>query len=245
MTNYRLILCYDGTRYRGWQRLGSTANTVQQKVEEALSRLLGQPVALCASGRTDAGVHARNQVCSFQAETDLPCEELLTALRRVLPQDIGALSLQTAPPRFHARYNCRGKTYVYRIWRSEVPNVFERDYLYSFTLPLDLEAMRKAAALLCGEHDFSAFTNAKPGKKSAVRRIDSITFTELEQELRFTFCGSGFLYNMVRILVGTLLDVGMGQIAPEQIPEILSSGKREKAGSMVPARGLILWDVFY
>ena len=136
MANYKLVLCYDGTRYNGWQRLGSTANTIQQKVEDALTRLLGQTVEIAASGRTDAGVHAKVQVCSFQADTILSCEQMLAGLRRVLPQDIGALSLEPAPPRFHARYNCLGKTYVYRVWRTELPNIFERNYIYPFSAPL-------------------------------------------------------------------------------------------------------------
>ena len=154
MGNYLLILSYDGTRYNGWQRLGSTGNTIQQKVEDALSRLLDQKIEIAASGRTDAGVHARRQVCSFRAETTLSCQEILASLRAVLPQDIGAISLEAAALRFHARYNCRGKTYVYRIWRSEAPNVFERSFLLPFSKPLNLSAMRAAAALLCGEHDF-------------------------------------------------------------------------------------------
>ena len=239
--NYMLVLSYDGTRYRGWQRLGSTDNTIQQKVETALSRLLSQEVEVCASGRTDAGVHARRQLCTFRAETALSCGELLCSLRQVLPQDIGALSLAAAPPRFHARYSCTGKTYVYRIRTSETPNVFERDYLFPYPQPLDLASMRAAAALLCGEHDFSAFTNAKM-KKSAVRRIDSIGFEESGDELRITFRGSGFLYNMVRILVGTLLEVGTGQRAAEEIPSVIASRKRENAGFLAPAKGLILWD---
>ena len=239
--NYKLVLSYDGTRYRGWQRLGNTDNTIQRKVETALSRLLEQEVEICASGRTDAGVHARRQLCTFQAETALPCGNILRSLRQVLPQDIGAVALTEAPPRFHARYSCISKTYVYRIWTSETPNVFERDYLFPYSQPLDLSAMRAAATHLCGEHDFSAFTNAKM-KKSAIRRIDSIGFEQIGGELRMTFQGSGFLYNMVRILVGTLLEVGIGQRAAEEIPAIIASHKRENAGFLAPAKGLILWD---
>ncbi len=245
MGNYLLILSYDGTRYNGWQRLGSTGNTIQQKVEDALSRLLDQKIEIAASGRTDAGVHARRQVCSFRAETTLSCQEILASLRAVLPQDIGAISLEAAALRFHARYNCRGKTYVYRIWRSEAPNVFERSFLLPFSKPLDLSAMRAAAALLCGEHDFSAFTSAKHMKRSAVRRIDSIELSEEGDELRLIFRGNGFLYNMVRILTGTLLSVGTGALSPDSIPAILASGRRENAGPTVPARGLILWDEEY
>ena len=242
MTTFRLLLSYDGTKYNGWQRLGNTENTIQHRVEAALSRLLDQPIEVSASGRTDAGVHARRQVCSFHAETGLSCEEILRSLRTFLPQDIGALSLDIAPVRFHARYNCLNKTYVYRVWTSEVPNVFERQFLYPFSEPLDLPAMRKAASLMCGEHDFSAFTNAGRMKKSAVRRILSIDLDQREQELRFVFKGTGFLHNMVRILVGTLLEVGTHRRAPEEIPAVFESRRRENAGFLAPAKGLTLWD---
>lgn len=245
MKNYRLTLSYDGTKYNGWQKLGSTENTIQHKVEAVLSRLLEQETEISASGRTDAGVHARRQVCSFHAETTKTCEELLRELRQYLPQDIGALDLAPAPPRFHARLNCTGKTYLYRIWNAETPNVFERNYLYRYTQPLDIEAMKAAAALLCGEHDFSAFTSAKQMKKSAVRRIDSIEIQRKEDEIQLFFTGNGFLYHMVRILTGTLLEVGTGKRDPTDLPEILASGKRERAGFLAPAKGLILWDVQY
>ncbi len=245
MKNYRLSLCYDGTRYNGWQRLGSTDNTIQQKVEALLSRLLEQEVEVAASGRTDAGVHARKQICSFHAETDQDRGKLLSEIRRYLPQDIGALELTEAAPRFHARLNCTGKTYLYRIWTSEQPNVFERNYLYVYTKPLDVERMKTAAAMLCGEHDFAAFTNAKHMKKATVRKIHDIQFEQTGEELRLYFSGNGFLYNMVRILTGTLLEIGAGERAPEEIPEIFASRSREKAGFLVPAKGLILWDVQY
>ncbi|MBO6092628.1 MAG: tRNA pseudouridine(38-40) synthase TruA [Oscillospiraceae bacterium] len=245
MNNYRLTLSYDGTKYNGWQRLGSTENTIQCKVETTLSRLLGQTIEVSASGRTDAGVHARRQVCSFRAETMMSCEELLKELRRYLPQDVGALDLSPAPPRFHARLNCTEKTYLYRIWNSETPNVFERNYLYIYSVPLDMEAMKAAATLLCGEHDFSAFTSAKQMKKSPVRRIDSIEIKRKGEEIQLFFTGNGFLYHMVRILTGTLLEVGAGKRKPAELPDILASREREQAGFLAPAKGLILWDVQY
>ena len=214
MPNYKLTLCYDGGRYKGWQRQGNTAGTIQEKLETILSRLLDQPVDLAASGRTDAGVHAREQVCSFRADTELSTEELLRQLRNYLPEDIGALSLEIAPPRFHARLNCTGKTYVYRIWNSPEPDVFQRRYRVPVPDALDLDAMRRAAALLCGEHDFAAFCSAKPGKKSTVRELRSIQIEKDGTDLRLIYAGSGFLYNMVRILTGTLLEVGKGLRQP-------------------------------
>lgn len=245
MRNFKLCLCYDGTRYNGWQKQGNTENTIQFKLETLLSRLLNQQVEVAASGRTDAGVHAKNQVCSFRAETELDCETLLAEIRRYLPEDIGALSLEEAEPRFHARLNCKGKTYVYRVWNSAAPNVFERKYMYSYTEALDIEAMRNAAKTLCGEHDFSAFTSAKNMKKSAVRRIDSLDISEENGELRFCITGSGFLYNMVRIIIGTLLEVGTGKRSPYSVITALSSLDRKNAGFTAPAQGLTLWDVYY
>ena len=245
MPNYKLRLCYEGTRYRGWQKQGNTENTIQGKLEALLSRLLSQEIELAGAGRTDAGVHAREQVCSFRAETALSCDELLAALRRYLPEDIGALSLEPAPPRFHARLNCRGKTYVYRIWNSEAPNVFERRYLFPVPEPLDLEAMKKAAALLCGRHDFAAFCSLKHGRKSSVRELRRLEIRRDGDELRLVFEGDGFLYNMVRILTGTLLQVGRGERAPEEMTAILSSLDRAQAGPTAPAQGLTLWEVRY
>ena len=243
--NFRLMLCYDGTRYRGWQRQGNTDNTIQAKMEGLLTRMLGQTVELAASGRTDAGVHARCQVCSFKANTDYDTNFMLTELRKFLPEDIGALALTEAAPRFHARLNCREKTYVYRVWNSEEPNVFERRYLYVIPAPLDLDLMRIAGENLLGEHDFSAFCSNKHMKKSAVRELRSIGIERLGGEVRLTFTGSGFLYNMVRILTGTLLEVGTGQRSVESARAALESLDRERAGFTAPAQGLMLWDVRY
>ena len=243
--NFRLTLCYDGTRYRGWQRQGNTDNTIQARVEGILSRLLDQPVEIAASGRTDAGVHARHQVCSFKANTNYDNQFMLTELRKYLPEDIGALELTEAAPRFHARLNCREKTYVYRVWNSPEPNVFERKYLYAYPAPLDLDLMRRAGECLIGEHDFSAFCSTKHMKKSAVRELKSIGIERLGGEVRLTFTGNGFLYNMVRILTGTLLEVGSGQRGAESVRAALESLDREQAGFTAPAQGLILWDVRY
>ena len=174
MRNFKLTLCYDGGRYDGWQRQGNSDNTIQGKLEVLLTRLLSQSVEVAGSGRTDAGVHALGQVCSFRAETELTCAELLREIRRYLPEDIGALSLEEAETRFHARLSCREKTYVYRIWNSEEPNVFERRWMVSVPGSLDLDAMRTAAAQLVGEHDFTTFCANRHMKKTAVRNLKRI-----------------------------------------------------------------------
>ncbi len=245
MTNFKLVLSYEGTRYRGWQRQGNTAGSLQEKLEMLLSRLLDQKVELAASGRTDAGVHARMQVCSFRAETQRSAEELLRDLRRYLPEDIGAHSLEEAEPRFHARLSCWEKTYLYRVWNSEEPNVFTRRFQLRVPEALDAEAMERAARLLCGEHDFAAFSSLKNAKRSTVRQLRSIEMRREGEELQLFFTGDGFLYNMVRILTGTLLEVGQGLRSPESVAEALQVKDRALAGPTAPAQGLCLWAVKY
>lgn len=245
MNNYKLTLSYDGTRYRGWQRQGNTENTIQAKVEGALSRILGQSVEVSGSGRTDAGAHARMQVVSFRAATELTVQEILSRLRISLPEDIAANDLTIAAPRFHARLSCIGKTYIYRVQNSEVPNVFERKFMYRVSEALDVAAMEDAAKILLGEHDFTAFQSNKRMKKSAVRRIDSIDITRHGEEIRFTVSGDGFLYNMVRIIVGTLLEAGAHRMSAEDVRYALDSKVRENAGPTAPAQGLCLWEIFY
>lgn len=245
MANYRLTLCYDGTRWRGWQKQGNTQNTIQGKLEALLTRLLDQPVEVAGSGRTDAGTHAAGQVASFRAKTALTPEEILAGLRRHLPADIGAMALEQVHPRFHARLSCVGKTYVYRIWRGPTPNVFQRPYLYFLEEELNVAAMARAAQALCGTHDYQAFCALKKSKKSTVRRLEAITVEELGPELRLTFSGDGFLYNMVRILVGTLLEVGRGRLRPEDMAGILAGKDRTQAGQTAPACGLCLQEVRY
>ena len=245
MPNYKLSLCYDGSRYKGWQRQGNTDNTIQAKMENLLSRLLSQPVEIHASGRTDAGVHARNQVCSFRAETDIPTEIMLTELRKYTPEDIGILSLEEAAPRFHARLNCVRKSYLYRIWNSEEPQVFERRYMYYYPKALDIDAMCQAAQLLIGEYDFSAFCTKRNTKKSNVRRLERIDINQEGGEIEIMLTGNGFLYNMVRIIVGTLLEVGSGERSVESVGEALKSLDRINSGFTAPAQGLFLWNVEY
>ena len=244
MRNLRLDICYDGTRYRGWQRLQGQENTIQGKLEQTLSRILGEDIEISGSGRTDAGAHALHQIANFHCESTMPCEQILSELRRYLPEDIGIYSCQEASERFHARLNCKDKTYRYRVWNSDEPAVFDRRFVYCMPEKLDLKAMQKAAAHFIGEHDFSAFCANKKMKKSTVRRIDALEITRAGEEMVFTFTGNGFLYNMVRIMVGTLLEVGMGQRDPDSIPELFGA-KREEAGYLVSAQGLCLMEVTY
>ena len=245
MHTYRLTLSYDGTRYNGWQRQGNTQNTIQEKLETLLSRLLGEEIEVAGSGRTDAGVHASGQVVSFHTTQYHDPAQLLREIRQYLPDDIGAMDLCEASPRFHARLNATGKTYVYRVWNSSVPNVFQRKYQYQVDSKLNIEAMRTAAADLIGTHDFMSFCANKRMKKSTVRTIQSIDITPIGDEIRFTFTGNGFLYHMVRILVGTLLEVGMGTRDMHSMPALLDAKDRSQAGFLTPAQGLCLEAVYY
>ncbi len=245
MRNIRLLLQYEGTRYQGWQRQTSSENTIQGKLEQLLSKMCNEPIEVMGSGRTDAGVHALGQVANFHTTSTMSAEEMLSYINEYLPQDIAVLQVTEAAPRFHSRLNACGKRYCYRVINSAIPNVFWRRYALEVPLKLDVEAMEKAASYLSGEHDFKAFTSAKKGKKSTVRRIDKIDIAREGDRLTFTFEGNGFLHHMVRILVGTLLEVGTGKRKPEEMSEILASGSREKAGALVPAKGLTLMEVFY
>ena len=244
MRNLRLDICYDGTRYRGWQRLPGKDDTIQGKLETALSRILGEPVEISGSGRTDAGVHARGQVANFHCESAMPSQEILENLRKYLPEDIGIYSCKEVSPRFHARLNAKEKTYRYRIWNSESPCVFERRFVAVMPEQLDIDAMEQAAHQLLGEHDFSAFCGNAKMKKSTVRFIRSLTVRRKGEEIHITVTGNGFLHNMVRILVGTLVEVGRGERCADSIPELFG-GKRADAGFLAPPQGLCLQEVYY
>ena len=243
--NFKLTIAYDGTRYSGWQRQGNTENTIQNKLEQALSMLLGTAVEIHGSGRTDAGVHAAGQTASFHADTEKSCKALLRALRNALPQDIGILSLEEAAPRFHARLSATQKTYCYRIWNSEVPNVFQRRYVCTEPEPLDRDAMRQTLPCFLGTHDFRAFCSNPSFKKSAVRTIYAISLDEDGDLLSLCVTGNGFLYNMVRLIAGTLLRVGRGELDSAAVQNILKTGDRKNAGPIAPAQGLCLMEVRY
>ena len=244
MRNIRLRICYDGTRYKGWQRLPGVENTLQGKLEQTLSRILGEAIEISGSGRTDAGAHALGQVANFHCESQMPCDQILSELRRYLPEDIGIESCQEASERFHARLNCITKTYQYRIWNSTKPCVFQRRFVYMMPDALDVELMRQASEIFIGEHDFSAFCANKKMKKSTVRRIDRIAVERDGEEVTLTFTADGFLYNMVRILVGTLLEVGLHKRDVDSLSDLFGA-KREEAGHLVPAQGLCLMEVNY
>ena len=245
MQNYKIIIQYEGGRFQGWQRQTSTDNTIQGKMEAILSKMCNAPIEINGAGRTDAGVHAKGQVANFKINTDKSPAEIMRYLNMYLPEDIAVVDIMEAEERFHARLNAKGKHYQYRLRIAGTPDVFSRRYVYSYEeTRLNVDSMRKAAKILSGKHDFKAFTSNHRTKKSTVRTID-IQIKETPEELIFDYTGDGFLYHMVRILTGTLIEVGEGKRTPESMETILQSEERANAGALVPAKGLTLVEVYY
>ncbi|WP_028399804.1 tRNA pseudouridine(38-40) synthase TruA [Ectobacillus panaciterrae] len=240
MNNYKLIIQYDGGRYKGWQRLGNDENTIQGKIENVLSEMVGKKIEIIGCSRTDAGVHALAQIANFKIDENLTESEIKNYLNRYLPQDISITQVMSVPERFHARYNSKAKTYVYKIWNEEHTNPFMRKYSMHIEQKLNMERMKKACQYFIGEHDFTAFSNAKSKKKSMVREIYSIDIVENGGFIQIRVRGNGFLYNMVRKIVGTLIEVGSGERDAEDIPRILDSKDRSQVSCLAEAGGLHL-----
>jgi tRNA pseudouridine38-40 synthase len=246
MRNIKLVLQYDGTKYSGWQRLGDTDKTIQSRLEQVLTRMTGTNTEVIGSGRTDAGVHALCQVANFFTADTRTAEEIKEYLNQYLPEDIAVTEVTEVHPRFHARHNAISKTYLYRIWNLPHPEPFIRKYSLHIPEPfLKVKAMKRAAEYLVGEHDFTSFASQTSKKKSNIRTINAIEFEKKEGLIEIRITGDGFLYNMVRIIIGTLLEVGLGKMQPEQVETILESGDRQKAGPTAPPQGLFLEDVKY
>lgn len=244
MANYKFELCYDGTRYYGWEHQPNVP-TVQGKIEDVLGKLCGQPVELIGAGRTDAGVHAKKMVANAHMETRLTETEIRDYMNRYLPEDICILSVRIASDRFHARYNAVGKLYTYTCYVGDLKPVFNRKFVTVLSEMPDVQKMQNAAEYLTGSHDYKSFCSNQNVTKSTVRVVDRIEIVRKKDYLYLNFHGTGFLRNMVRIMTGTLLEVGYGRIAPEDLPEILEKKNREAAGPMAPAEGLTLTEVDY
>lgn len=242
--NYKLTIAYDGTRFFGWERQPDR-ETIQGKLESVLEKLNGTPVDVIGAGRTDAGVHARAMVASVRLDVAESCEEIRDYMNRYLPDAIAVREVKEAGERFHARYNALGKTYRYTCFVGEVKPVFDRRYVTMLDYKVDVEKMRQAAAILTGEHDFRSFCGNPRMKKSTVRLVDSITIEQNKDRIHFTFHGTGFLQNMVRILVGTLLEVGRGYWDVDYVQTILEAKDRKLAGPTAPPEGLCLMKVDY
>jgi tRNA pseudouridine38-40 synthase len=252
--NWKLTLAYDGTDFHGWQ-VQPGHPTIQGELSSAIERVTGESVLPQGSGRTDAGVHARAQVASFELDSPIPPSNLLRALNRTLPLPIRTLNAEHAQPDFHARHSVRAKTYEYRIFRGEICPPWLARYVYALSWPLDLEKMQHAAANVIGEHDFTSFAATDPdltarqsdsdAPQNNIRTIFSSSWTEEDDLLIYKVRGNGFLHHMVRNLVGTFLDAGRGQIPPEEITAIVAQRSRPAAGPTAPARGLFLDSVEY
>lgn len=243
--NYRMVLEYDGSRYDGWQKQGNTEQTIQGKVEHVLERMTGQAVEVHGSGRTDAGVHALAQVANFHADVKMKPEEVKEYLNQYLPEDIRVNAVEFAQERFHSRLHAQEKTYLYRIETGAKKQVFERKYIYGLSKTLNIKDMEQAASLLTGEHDFKSFCSNRKMKKSTVRVLNRIEFQQQDSRVLIRYTGNGFLYNMVRILTGTLIEVGLGQRKAEELKEILEAKDRSAAGFTAPPEGLFLEQVRY
>ena len=242
--NYRLTIAYDGSRYFGWERQPGR-DTIQGKLEAVLTRMCGTDVQVIGAGRTDAGVHAKAMAAHAYMDTERTPDEVRDYMNRYLPDAIAVREVKEAAPRFHARYNALGKTYRYTCHTGPVKPVFDRKYVTLLDYDPDVEKMRQAAAYLLGENDFASFCGNPRMKKSTVRLVDSITVVRQRDRIVFTFHGTGFLQNMVRILVGTLLEVGRGTRQPEDMPALLEARDRRLAGPTAPPEGLCLMKVDY
>ncbi|MGN0318204.1 MAG: tRNA pseudouridine(38-40) synthase TruA [Lachnospira sp.] len=245
MKNYKLTIAYDGTKYYGWEHQPNTDMTIQGKLESVLSVMTGQDIEVIGAGRTDAGVHAKGMVANVHMDTGLSENEINEYLNKYLPEDICVLDVKVASDRFHSRYNAVGKTYCYTCYTGDKKPVFNRKYVHILDKKPDVEAMRRAASYLVGEHDFASFCGNPKMKKSTVREIYSIEIEQSGQYLNMTFHGSGFLQYMVRILSGTLIEVGLGKRDADSMPMLLEARNRSLAGATAPAKGLCMMKVDY
>jgi len=245
MRNIKIVIEYDGTRYKGWQRLGDSDNTIQHKVESVLSKMAGENIEIIGSGRTDAGVHASNQVANFRTECTMPVHKMRSYCYEFLPEDIVVKTVEEVDPNFHARYNAKVKKYVYHICNTKAHDVFTRKYDYHIARPLNIDKMRKASDMLIGEHDFQSFTTLKTKKKSTIRTIFTINIEENDGNIEISIQGNGFMKNMVRIIVGTLVEVGLSERSSDEMSDILDRKERRYSGHIAPAKGLFLEEVNY
>ena len=265
--NYRFKVAYDGTRYLGWEKQPGQEMTIQGKIETVLFRMVNleepeeaeakganqhkqpgksrQPVELIGAGRTDAGVHAKGQVCNAYLDTDMTTDEIKAYMNQYLPEDIAVLEVKEAADRFHSRYRATGKTYCYTCYVGDSKPLFNRKYCWVLDKMPNVERMKKAAEYLVGEHDFASFCGNPRMKKSTVRLVDSIEIAVKNGYLTLTFHGTGFLQYMVRILTGTLLEVGWGMREPESMEALLEAKDRKQAGLTAPPQGLCMIKVDY
>ena len=244
MKNIKLTIEYDGTSYHGWQRQNN-AVTIQDTIEACIAKITGEECSLTGASRTDQGVHALGQVANFKTRSPIPVEKFPFVLNSVLPDDICIKKAELVDDSFHSRYDAKGKKYRYLIYNSPYPSALLRNRAYHVPAKLDIENMNKAAHLLLGTHDFTAFKAAGGSAKTSERTITDVSLTKNEEIITFEIKGNGFLYNMVRIIVGTLIYVGLGKIDPDDVATIINSKERRNAGKTVGPQGLYLVEVYY
>ena len=249
MKNFKLVVSYDGTRDFGWEHQPDTDMTIQGKLENVLGQMLelpeGESVTVIGAGRTDAGVHARAMTCNVLLNTDKSEEEVMAYMNRYLPDDISVNSVKLAADRFHSRFKAIGKTYRYTCWYGDNKPVFDRKYVTVLDREPDMERMQEAAEYLTGMHDYRSFCGNARMKKSTVRVVDVIRIEQSGNYIRFYYHGNGFLQNMVRIMTGTLLEVGWGRREASDMAAIIEGRDRKLAGFTAPAQGLCLMKVDY
>lgn len=243
--NYKFTISYDGTRYQGWEHQPTTDMTIQGKIESVLSRMVEEETEVIGAGRTDAGVHARAMTANAFLDTDLSPDEIRDYMNRYLPDDICIREVRQASDRFHSRYNAVGKTYRYTCFTGPIKPVFDRKYVYYIEEVPDVDKMKEAAKFLKGQHDFKSFCSNPKMKKSTVRIVDRIDIVKKGAYITFTYHGTGFLQYMVRILTGTLLEVGYGRRTPDSMEDLLEACDRKLAGPTAPAQGLTMVKVDY
>ena len=245
MRNIKMYVDFDGSRYSGWQRLGDDDNTLQGKLEELLSKMVSQPINVIGASRTDKGVHAKNFVCNFFTDSNMSIESMEEYINHYLPMDIVVCNLEEVHDKFHSRYNAKYKYYRYTIDNNKYQNVFNRKFTLHISEKLDIDNMKKATEYLIGTFDFTSFTTMKSKKKSFTKTIMQIDIIKEGDYIYFDFIADGFLHNMIRILMGTLLRVGKGELHPEDIKTILEEKSRSLAGPMVEGKGLCLMQIGY
>lgn len=243
--NYKLTIAYDGSRFYGWAAQPDQEMTIQGKLQSVLSRMVEEEVEVIGAGRTDAGVHARGMVANVHLDTTMTERQIRNYCNQYLPDDICVREVKLASDRFHARYNAIGKTYCYTVYVGELKPVFQRKYVFELFDPPNLERMQEAAKYLLGTHDFAGFSHNPRMKKSTVRTVDSIEIEKKGDFIHFTYHGDGFLQYMVRILTGTLIEVGQGKMEPSYMLTLLEKKDRTLAGFTAPAKGLTLLKVDY
>lgn len=245
MRNIKLTIEYDGTNYSGWQKQANTNNTIQEEIENAIEKVVDEKVTIIGAGRTDKGVHGRGQVANFNTNSRIPEEKFKYAINRYLPEDIAIVESIEVEESFHSRYDALGKKYKYLIYNAPVKSPIFRNYSYYIPYKLNIQSMDKAKDYFIGKHDFAAFMASGSGIEDTIRNIYYISLTNCNNIIEFEIYGDGFLYNMVRIIVGTLIDIGRGKIESDSIPNILKSKDRKNAGHTAAAEGLYLEKVCY